>query len=143
MILKKVMHTLLYLQETIRIQYNNGYGCDKPKAEEPFDYMILLNITLGILNLLMIYSIFDLALILKGCGGRESSQRPKLDYLVCGFKWIVHLFLHRIFYCTKGKQQQQRETDDQLWVTYDCNRRANIWNNKPIRNRHSVAQMRP
>lgn len=134
----------MLLQLTISLSLYSGFGCDVSTEEELFDYMILLNITLALSNIIMIYFILDLALILTNCGGRENSHRPKLDYMVCGIKWIINLLASWIF-CHKKKQKKHEEDGrregGQLSVTFDDYDREVIIRNYN-RNRHSMTRRR-
>ncbi|XP_045623419.1 uncharacterized protein [Procambarus clarkii] len=72
--------------ETIPLKFLTGEGCEESIFTFTIDYWILLNVTLVSLNISMIYLILDLALILTNFRGIKSTQRPKMDYVICGIK---------------------------------------------------------
>ncbi|KAG7165170.1 hypothetical protein Hamer_G021690 [Homarus americanus] len=103
--------------EKIPLKYLKYFSDEKcfqgPKFT--FDYWSFIITVLSILNFIMIVFIVDLSLILCNFRGIKGSQRPKLDYVVCCGKMMLHyLKVPFLLLCHNGEQQEKEVKDEDM-----------------------------
>nr|XP_053642497.1 uncharacterized protein LOC128695697 [Cherax quadricarinatus] len=109
-------------QDTIPLRFLSGEVCPETSfALSTDDCLIFLNVVLGLLNILMFYFVVDLVLILVNFQGTRSSQRPKVDIVVCGMKRFYSHAYRRL----DDKELQKQEEKEYRNLSYrNCYRES-------------------